>query len=641
MRWKLAAAMGVPSLALSLLVVYEISDLASDVEAVRQESELATSADGPTGLFIGLQDERNWAAADLLGQSSVVPAEVRGFDETRAATDEALEGFEEELADSPDEVVSAYGPATENLRAGLESLRARIDSYDGVRSLEATAFTNEIFSGYKELIDPFLEGTSAVVDAIGHANLGRGAALIDTSLRLIEALADMTRSSMLHAVLSEDGLNTAEEIGEVAAQRDQYERFATRLMSESTGIYAPAVDEWLFDEWTPGVVEHIDTAIRTGTLDIAGFFGTLTEAQDRSSYIDYRNRVASILREEAERLNDDAASRRQTYLIVVAVVWIVALAGMWIVGHMIITALHGLTRQAADVAHRRLPTAVGSVRDAPAGEDVAVPDIEPVEVGSRDEVGDVAAALNTVQQSALNLAVGQAVMRRNIADSLVNLGRRNQNLLSRQISFITELERNETDPDNLANLFHLDHLATRMRRNAESLLVLGGIQAPRPQGSSGPVRIGDVIRAALGEVQDYQRVVAPMVEPVWLSGHAVADLVHLLAELIDNALRYSPPHEKVEIRGLGHHAGYTLTVIDQGMGMHPEELARANRRLAGSEPFTVAPSKYLGHYVAGHLAARHGIQVRLQGTPIGGVTATVHIPVGILVAERAAAPSPI
>jgi len=286
------------------------------------------------------------------------------------------------------------------------------------------------------------------------------------------------------------------------------------------------------------------------------------------------------------------------------------------------------------VARRRLPTAVEAVLDTPRGMDIAVPEPEPVTVRSRDEVADVASALNTVQQSALDLAVGQAVLHRNVADSLVNLGRRHQSLLSRQISFITELEKDESDPDNLANLFHLDHLATRMRRNAESLLILGGVEIRPRQRPGTAARVTDVIRAALGEVEHYRRVVAPAVDPILVVGHAVADLVHLLAELVDNALQYSPPQSGVEIRGQAHHAGYTLTVVDEGMGMRPDEIARANKRLAGAEKFTVAPSKYLGHYVAGHLAARHDIQVRLHGGAWGGgVTAQVHLPVAILVTE--------
>src|SRR5690606_11180801 len=146
------------------------------------------------------------------------------------------------------------------------------------------------------------------------------------------------------------------------------------------------------------------------------------------------------------------------------------------------------------------------------------PHVTPVRVNARDEVADVADALNTVQDTALDLAVEQAVLRRNIADSFVNLGRRNQHQLGRQLDFITELESKATDPDTLANLFRLDHLATRMRRNAESLLVLAGVEPPRKWAA--PVRLTDVIRAALGEVEDYQRVTVRGVEPATIVGSA-------------------------------------------------------------------------------------------------------------------------
>ena len=199
------------------------------------------------------------------------------------------------------------------------------------------------------------------------------------------------------------------------------------------------------------------------------------------------------------------------------------------------------------MAEQRLPAAVTDILETPLGDDVTVPTVDPIQVNTRDEVADVADALNTVQDSALDLAVEQAVLRRNIADSFVNLGRRNQNLLGRQLDFITELEANETDPDTLSNLFRLDHLATRMRRNAESLLVLAGIEPPRQWAA--PVRLTDVIRAALGEVEDYQRVTVRGVEPATIIGSAAADLAHLLAELIENALVFSPPDQTVDIRG--------------------------------------------------------------------------------------------
>jgi anti-sigma regulatory factor (Ser/Thr protein kinase) len=233
----------------------------------------------------------------------------------------------------------------------------------------------------------------------------------------------------------------------------------------------------------------------------------------------------------------------------------------------------------------------------------------------------VAVALNSVQTSAADLAVEQALLRRNIADSFVNLGRRNQNLLGRQIDSITQMERDEADPDNLERLFALDHLATRMRRNAESLLLLGGLDPHRQW--SAPVPLIEVIRGALGEVEEYQRVSIRNLDEALVSGSAAADVTHMLAELIENALRFSPPTRDVEIVGRAVPGDYSLAIIDAGLGMTDEELERSNRRLSGQESFTVAPSRYLGHYVVGVQAARLGVQVHLQRSPGSGITARI------------------
>jgi hypothetical protein len=175
-----------------------------------------------------------------------------------------------------------------------------------------------------------------------------------------------------------------------------------------------------------------------------------------------------------------------------------------------------------------------------------------------------------------------------------------------------------------------------MRRNAESLLVLAGIEPPRKWAA--PVRLTDVIRAALGEVEDYQRVTVRGVEPATILGSAAADLAHLLAELIENALVFSPPDQTVDIRGRNRPDGYTLAIIDSGLGMPATDLNAANRRLAGAESFTIAPSKYLGHYVAGNLAARHNITVHLNNSPGNGITATIDIPPTLLTTDEQLAP---
>jgi Histidine kinase-, DNA gyrase B-, and HSP90-like ATPase len=154
-----------------------------------------------------------------------------------------------------------------------------------------------------------------------------------------------------------------------------------------------------------------------------------------------------------------------------------------------------------------------------------------------------------------------------------------------------------------------------------------------PRKWAAPVRLTDVIRAALGEVEDYQRVTVRGVEPATIVGAAAADLAHLLAELIENALVFSPPDQTVDIRGRNRHDGYTLAVIDSGLGMPPADMEAANRRLAGDESFTIAPSKYLGHYVAGNLAARHGITVHLDNSPGNGVTAAIGLPASLLTTD--------
>src|SRR5690606_20181946 len=211
------------------------------------------------------------------------------------------------------------------------------------------------------------------------------------------------------------------------------------------------------------------------------------EDPDTFGYTVFRRNVSDTLTEHADELVDAAVARQRWFIALAALSVLMATTVTWLVSRSITRPLRALTRQAKDMAERRLPEAVMEILQTPLGEDVVVPEVEPIAVTTRDEVADVSAALNTVQDTALDLAVEQAVLRRNIADSFVNLGRRNQNLLGRQLDFITELESKETDPDTLANLFRLDHLATRMRRNAESLLVLAGVEPPRKWAA--PVRL--------------------------------------------------------------------------------------------------------------------------------------------------------
>ncbi len=236
------------------------------------------------------------------------------------------------------------------------------------------------------------------------------------------------------------------------------------------------------------------------------------------------------------------------------------------------------------------------------------------------------------------LADAEITRRRFTSDLLVNLARRNQSLLYRQLGLINQLEDQEEDPDALADLFQLDHLATRIRRNAESLLVLSGEEPPRTWGR--PVPLVDVVRAAIAETEDLDRVVFAVDERLAVFGNAVADLTHLMAELVENAVHFSPPEASVILRTrpyLQSPGAHVLTVEDWGVGMRAEELAAANDVLAAPQEVDLSVSQRLGLHVVARLAQRHGIEVSLTPTPGCGVTAAVVLPASLF-ADPDAAP---
>jgi len=225
----------------------------------------------------------------------------------------------------------------------------------------------------------------------------------------------------------------------------------------------------------------------------------------------------------------------------------------------------------------------------------------------------------------------QAALRTSISDLLHNLARRSQGLVDRQLELIDELERNEVDPDRLDELFRMDHLATRMRRNVENLIVLSGVDQRRRWSASVPLR--DVVEAAVAEVEDYSRVQVAGIHDLTLAGQAASDVAHLLAELVENATSFSSPTTTVEVSGGPTGNGYVIEIEDHGIGMSDIELDEANRRLAEPLAADVAVSRMMGFHVVGRLAARHGIRVQLRHCWFGGVTALVLLPAALLGSE--------
>ena len=298
-------------------------------------------------------------------------------------------------------------------------------------------------------------------------------------------------------------------------------------------------------------------------------------------------------------------------------------------GRGLVRELQGLRRSALDLADHRLPEMVDQLAT---GHDVTMDHDDSLDLPIHTrEIAQVRDAFTKVQRTAVDAAVGQARLREGIGEVFRNLARRSQSLLHRQLALLDRMERRTEDPQELGDLFRLDHLTTRMRRHAESLIILSG-QSPA-RGWRNPVPFVDVIRAAVAEVEDYTRVSVISADDTGLAGPAVGDVIHMIAELIENATIYSPPNTPVVIQGgiVGH--GFAIEIEDRGLGMSDEKLAEANDQLAEPLPFDPANTDQLGLLVSGQLARRHDIQITLRRNPYGGTTAIVLIPHSIVVAE--------
>ncbi|GEB61686.1 sensor histidine kinase [Streptomyces gardneri] len=295
------------------------------------------------------------------------------------------------------------------------------------------------------------------------------------------------------------------------------------------------------------------------------------------------------------------------------------------IGRSLVHDLRRLQKEAQEVSGVRLPSVM---RRLAAGEHVDVGTEVPHLRYGEDEVGQVGQALNTLQRAAVEAAVKQSELRRGVSEVFVNLARRNQVLLHRQLTLLDTMERRTEDTDELADLFRLDHLTTRMRRHAEGLVILSGAAASRQWRK--PVQLMDVVRAAVAEVEDYERIEVRRLPRLGVGGPAVADLTHLIAELLENATVFSPPHTAVQVLGERVANGFTLEIHDRGLGMNADALLDANLRLAETPEFELSDTDRLGLFVVSRLAQRQNVRVSLQTSPYGGTTAVVFIPAALL-----------
>ncbi|MFJ8747891.1 nitrate- and nitrite sensing domain-containing protein [Streptomyces sp. NPDC102441] len=388
-------------------------------------------------------------------------------------------------------------------------------------------------------------------------------------------------------------------------------------------VAPPSIDGSVFD----GMAQQIGQGKQPDALKAKGITPETWMAAATAKFDGYttvENELVDKAVAEAAEISSDA---RNDAIVNAAIVIISLLAAFIIAGLMarqMSRSMRQLRTAAFGIAEQRLPMLVDQLsRTEPGRVDTRV---QPIPINSQDEIGEVARAFDQVHREAVRLAAEQAMLRGNVNAIFTNLSRRNQSLIEGQLTLITDLENNEADPDQLESLFKLDHLATRMRRNGENLLVLAGEEPGRRWNQ--PVPLVDVLRAASSEVESYERIELTGVPESEIHGQAVTDLVHLLAELLENATTFSSPQTKVRVTATRLPDGRVMVEIhDKGIGLTAEDFADINHKLANPPTVDAAVSQRMGLFVVGRLADRHGIRVQLR--PSGeqaGTTSLVMLP---------------
>ncbi|MBT3168129.1 nitrate- and nitrite sensing domain-containing protein [Streptomyces sp. Vc74B-19] len=591
-----------------------------------------------------LYNERDVSAVPLLTGKGQDDPDVT---KVRAATDRAADAF--------DEAVQSM-PATPGLERRLKLLREAEPKLSGLR---AAAYTSklkgvETEEGYVAVAHPLMEFANELSLGAGNVtsygrtvyaiSLTKSALSLERSIGMHllvkpgptdSQLASQRVAFLSYAYLENIALDEYKG-GGTEADNAKLEQLTARIQAEGVAmskdaaqrdpdyVPPPAKPETMISE-----IGRLSTTDESARAELAekgitpeNWWAVNTLRFD--GYREIESGLADAAVSEASQIADDA--QRDAFItgaaVVIALLAAFILAGM--VARQMSKSMRQLRNAAFGIAEQRLPMLVDQLsRTDPGRVDTRV---APIPITSTDEIGEVARAFDQVHREAVRLAAEQALLRGNINAIFTNLSRRNQSLIEGQLTLITDLENNEADPDQLENLFRLDHLATRMRRNGENLLVLAGEEPGRRWDQ--PVPLVDVLRAASSEVEQYERIELSGVPDAEIHGRAVTDLVHLLAELLENATTFSSPQTKVRVTATRLPDGRVMIEIhDKGIGLTAEDFADINHKLANPPTVDAAISQRMGLFVVGRLSDRHGIRVQLR--PSGeqaGTTSLVMLP---------------
>ncbi|MEU2880078.1 ATP-binding protein, partial [Streptomyces sp. NPDC007070] len=628
-RRKLNVLVGVPLAVVALLLAYLITDqvgqardAASAAQLVRDSAQVAAlvdrvEAEHQQAVLLSVRYE----AAGADGRPSPV-----AYRKAQTAVDAQVAVVRKTFGDRlPDTEAQALKEIE-----GLSSLRDTIEqSY-----LPA------------DNIDPAYTGAArSLIDGLG---LDRNAALAATFTgNLLDSLlrADAAHSSFETSVFSATTGDTNALIEFTAAvgsydlylhQADRFARFATEEQAdrlaemEHSAAQREIAEAYAELQIDPSGLQanNREEVRRTFQAALAGYRAYPEQAANRL-------KIASSLIDEIADSADDASSdawwRAAALLAAALVGFLLWLAFSVAVRRSVIRPVQALTGAAQEVS-AATSRELARVADDDA-DDGGPPRLRDVPVTARDEIGDLAEAFNQVQTTAAALLERQVLSRRNIGEMFGNVGRRVSNLTTRQLALIDAVERGETDPALLERLYSIDHIAVRLRRNADSLMLLAGIRETVLD--SGPTALTNVVRAALGQIEGYQRVRLYAETEVMVEPDIIGDLTLMVAELLENAVSFSPEGSTVEVSVRHGGEGASIAIADHGLGMSAERLAEENARLIRRERLDVVPTKVLGLFVVGALARRWEVGVTLSRTPGGGVTAEVLIPSSLLLTMSA------
>ncbi|MGP4087315.1 sensor histidine kinase [Streptomyces sp. KR55] len=621
-RAKIVCLLMVPVVSLLALWAYATVTTVQDVSRLRQLQRVDSEVRAPVAAAVAaLQAERAAAVRHATDPSAGQGGDLKQLAQrTDRAVAELRLGDRSTVADGQ-ELPAGVAQRLDAFVTGAEQLRPLRTAV-----LDRRAGWDETYDRYTKTISTAF-GVGGALTGIQDAELGSDARVLLEFSRAGEALAQedvLITSARLAGGLGGERLRLF--TGAIDTRRALTESAVADLRGDERAAWRNLADGG--DYAALGTLEDEVLAVGPGARAIEA----APEADWERAHARMQGGMRTIEQDAARGVADRADPFTRGLLSPAGAAVLLGLAAVAAslvisvrIGRALVVELVSLRNSALEIARRKLPEAMRKLR---AGEEIDVRAEAPPGPPAEDETGQVAEALGSVHRAALRAAVERAELASGISGVFVNLARRSQVLVHRQLSLLDSMERRSEDPNELSDLFRLDHLTTRMRRHAESLIILSGAAPGRAWRM--PVPLTNVVRAAVSEVEDYARVEVRQLPEASVIGAAVADLTHLLAEIVENAAQFSPPHTRVRITGEPVGNGYAVEVEDRGLGMGKGTLAEANRRIAQSEALDLFDSDRLGLFVVSRLAARHDIKVHLRTSPYGGTTAVVLLPTALL-----------